>query len=327
MKPDAIPFSTWARRGIGCSSPWRSSRRPAGPRQLWDHYELPAPGPATDACAPRSCRSRPTMSGLVTVSRCATTSSSPPARCCSRWTRPVSNWPCGKPRAAVARAGRRARQPAHSHRAGSARETRNAGLGELVSQELRERVRARLDRGERHAARGGVALRQAQVALDTARLNLRRTQVHAPADGLVTNLDLRQGRLRECRPSGDGIGGCGVGLRRRLVSRRTSCRASTWATAMPRGAGRRRARRQRGEHRGRHRRSRSAQHRRQLLPSVNPRPSTGCGSRSACPVRVKLDAIPAGARLVAGQTVTVQVLGASAAPETRGRRASLGLPG
>ena len=31
------------------------------------------------------------------------------------------------------------------------------------------------------------------MALDSARLNLQRAQVRAPADGLVTNLDLRQG--------------------------------------------------------------------------------------------------------------------------------------
>jgi multidrug resistance efflux pump len=52
-----------------------------------------------------------------------------------------------------------------------------------------------------------------------------------------------------------------------------------------------------------------------LLPSVNP---TFNWVRLAqrVPVRVKLGAIPAGTRLVTGQTVTVQVLGGSGASAT-----------
>ncbi len=63
---------------------------------------------------------------------------------------------------------------------------RNAQLGTLIPQEERERTRTQLDQ-----AQNGLA--QAEVALDSARLNLQRAQVRSPVDGMVTNLDLRQG--------------------------------------------------------------------------------------------------------------------------------------
>jgi RND family efflux transporter MFP subunit len=63
---------------------------------------------------------------------------------------------------------------------------RNAALGELVAAELREQTTTRLDQLK-------AALSQASASLETARLNLARTDVRAPVNGWVTNLDLRPG--------------------------------------------------------------------------------------------------------------------------------------
>src|SRR6185503_7173962 len=46
---------------------------------------------------------------------------------------------------------------------------------------------------EMFEAQALAAVQQAQVAVDLARLNLQRTEVRAPADGYVTNLDVRVG--------------------------------------------------------------------------------------------------------------------------------------
>ncbi|WP_444813228.1 HlyD family efflux transporter periplasmic adaptor subunit [Variovorax saccharolyticus] len=63
---------------------------------------------------------------------------------------------------------------------------RNAELGDLVAVEVREQGRAKV---EQLAA----ALAQGQVAIDTARLNLSRTEVKASVRGIVTNLNLYPG--------------------------------------------------------------------------------------------------------------------------------------
>ena len=63
---------------------------------------------------------------------------------------------------------------------------RNVTLGELVPAEAREQGVTKVDQ-----LKAGLA--QAAAALDSARLNLDRTEVRAPVDGWVTNLDLRPG--------------------------------------------------------------------------------------------------------------------------------------
>ena len=63
---------------------------------------------------------------------------------------------------------------------------RNKQLNELVAQEVREQSNARVDQMQ-------AALAQTVVARDTARLNLDRTRIVAPADGYITNLDLQPG--------------------------------------------------------------------------------------------------------------------------------------
>ncbi len=325
MKPDAIPFSTWARRGIrllvtlavvaaACWAAW----------QLWDHYEL-APWTRNGRVRAEVVQVAPDVSGLVTdvavrdnqfVAAGAPLFSLDKAR----FELAVQQAEAAVAAQAVALDNQRI-LIAQAQRENN----RNAGLGELVSQELREQSRARLDQANGTLRAAEVALRQAQVALDTARLNLRRTQVHAPADGLVTNLDLRQGayasaghpvmalvdagsvyvegyfeenklprihlgdRVRVTPMDADALEGSVESIAAGIADRDRSTGAN-------------------------------------LLPSVNP---TFNWVRLAqrVPVRVKLDAIPAGTRLVTGQTVTVQVLGASAAPETAAAARRSELPG
>jgi multidrug resistance efflux pump len=63
---------------------------------------------------------------------------------------------------------------------------RNEGLGEVVSSEVREQSQARVEE-----AAGD--LQRAQADLAAAQLNLQRTLVVAPVNGVVTNLELRPG--------------------------------------------------------------------------------------------------------------------------------------
>ncbi|MGC1304189.1 MAG: HlyD family secretion protein [Caulobacteraceae bacterium] len=63
---------------------------------------------------------------------------------------------------------------------------RNDGLGELVSVEVREQSHTRVQQDR-------AALDQAVTARDTARLNLERSTVLAPVNGMITNLELRPG--------------------------------------------------------------------------------------------------------------------------------------
>lgn len=184
---------------------------------------------------------------------------------------------------------------------------RNAELGDLVSQEAREQSRLRLDQAKGALRSAEAALRQVRIALNTARLNLQRTEVRAPVSGLVTNLDLRAGthtnaghpvmalvergslyvegyfeedklpRIRvgdrvHVRPLGGGlVEGTVESIAAGIADRDRSTSAN-------------------------------------LLPSVNP---TFNWVRLAqrVPVRVRLDPLPADTRLVAGQTVTVEVIG------------------
>jgi len=182
-------------------------------------------------------------------------------------------------------------------------DARNAGLGALVSREAREQTQARVEQ-----ARAAVA--QTEVALETAQLNLERAEVRAPTDGLITNLELRQGsyataghpalalvdahsfyvegyfeetklprihlgdRVRILPMGGDELQGTVVSVAAGIADRDRSTSPN-------------------------------------LLPSVNP---TFNWVRLAqrIPVRVELDPLPEGSRLVAGQTVTVLVVEGSA---------------
>ena len=63
---------------------------------------------------------------------------------------------------------------------------RNDSLGEVVSSEVREQSRTRMEEATAELQRG-------LADLAAARLNLRRTLVVAPVNGIVTNLELRPG--------------------------------------------------------------------------------------------------------------------------------------
>jgi multidrug resistance efflux pump len=179
---------------------------------------------------------------------------------------------------------------------------RDVDLGNLISQELREQAATRVE-----AAQAAVA--QANVALDAARLNLDRAQVRAPADGLVTNLDMRTGSYAQAGHAALALVDAKsfyvegyfeetklprihVGDRVR-VTPMGGARLDGSVESIAAGIADRD-------------RSTGAN----LLPSVNP---TFNWVRLAqrIPVRIKLDPPAAGTRLVAGETVTVQVLGAA----------------
>ncbi|MCZ2497245.1 efflux RND transporter periplasmic adaptor subunit [Xylophilus sp. Kf1] len=182
---------------------------------------------------------------------------------------------------------------------------RNADLGNLVSQEVREQTRVRVDVAQAN-------LTQALVTLDGARLNLERASVRAPIDGRITNLDLRQGSYAAAgRPvlalvdtasvyvegyfEETKLPRIHIGDRVRVMPMGGTELAGTVESIAAGIAD--------------HDRSTSSN----LLPSVNP---TFNWVRLAqrVPVRVRLDPLPADTRLVAGQTVTVAVQEAAASP-------------
>lgn len=318
MKTDALPLPAWAFRSarstarllvtltIGAASCWAAW-------QLWDHYEL-APWTRNGRVRADVVQVAPDVSGLV--SEVAVRDNQSVAAGALLFAVDKARFELAEQQAEAAVAAQAA--SVGNQRiliAQAQRENdRNSGLGDLVSQEVREQSRLRLDQANGALRSAEAARRQAQVALDTARLNLRRTEVRAPTAGLVTNLDLRQGayasaghpvmalvdadsvyvegyfeenklarihlgdRVRVTPMDADAIEGTVESIAAGIADRDRSIGAN-------------------------------------LLPSVNP---TFNWVRLAqrVPVRVKLGAIPAGTRLVTGQTVTVQVLGASAASET-----------
>ena len=188
---------------------------------------------------------------------------------------------------------------------------RNDELEGLVAQEVREQSRLRVEQARGALLAAETALRQAQVALDVARLNLQRAEVRAPAAGRVTNLDLRQGAYATAgHPAlalvADGsIYVEGYFEENKLSRIRLGDRVRVTPMDAPSlegevdsiaaGIG-----------------DRDRSTGTNLLSSVNP---TFNWVRLAqrVPVRVKLDPLPANARLVVGQTVSVEVMEARAA--------------
>lgn len=176
---------------------------------------------------------------------------------------------------------------------------RNTELRELVAQEAREQ-------GESHLEQARAALAQALVNRDLAKLNLARTRVLSAVNGIVTNLDLQagtyvtaghpvmalidhdsfyaEGYFEETKLAairvGDPVSVSLMGERRALTGHVDSVAGGI-------------AERERSTSTN-------------LLPNVNP---TFNWVRLAqrIPVRVALDRVPAAIRLVAGQTVTVDV--------------------
>jgi len=183
---------------------------------------------------------------------------------------------------------------------------RNADLGDLISLEAREQSRLKVYQAKGALQAAEAALRQAQAVLNTSTLNLERTQVRAPTAGLVTNLDLRQGAYASAGHPVMALVDAGSiyvegyfeenklarihqGDRVRVTPMGAAALEGTVESIAAGIADRDR--------------STSTN----LLPSVNP---TFSWVRLAqrVPVRVKLDQTSSATRLVAGQTVTVDVL-------------------
>jgi len=177
---------------------------------------------------------------------------------------------------------------------------RNVQLRELVAQEAREQGLAKVDQIR-------AALEQAVVSRDVARLNLDRTRVVSPLSGYVTNLDLQAGTYASAGRAvlavvdrngfyvegyfeETKLGGIHVGDRARVVlmSRQEALAGRVESIAE-----------------GIFDRDRSTGS--NLLPNINP---TFNWVRLAqrIPVRIALDGVPDGVRLIAGQTATVAVL-------------------
>ena len=176
---------------------------------------------------------------------------------------------------------------------------RNSGLGDLVAQEATEQ-------GQSKVAQARAMLAQAAIARDMAQLNLTRTRVVSAVNGVATNLDLRagtyvtaghpvmalidldsfyaEGYFEENKlpgiHRGDPVGLTLMGERRVLGGHVDSFSGGIAD------------------------RDRSTAS--NLLPNVNP---TFNWVRLAqrIPVRIALDKVPDGVRLVAGQTVTIAV--------------------
>jgi RND family efflux transporter MFP subunit len=196
---------------------------------------------------------------------------------------------------------------------------RNTELHDLVAQEVREQ-------GQSHVEQLRAALAQAVVARELARLNLERTRVLSAVNGTVTNLDLQTGSYVI---AGHGVMALidqdsfyaeGYFEETKLASIQLGDPVSVSLMGQPQPlsghvdsfAG------------GIADRERSTAS--NLLTNVNP---TFNWVRLAqrIPVRVKLDPVPATIRLVAGQTVTVDVhskaaVAATAHPAGSGRSAT-----
>jgi multidrug resistance efflux pump len=177
---------------------------------------------------------------------------------------------------------------------------RNTQLDDLVSAETREQGQTRSDQAR-------AALAQAEVNRDTAKLNLDRAHVVSAVDGIVTNLDLREGAYATAAHpvmavvdsksfyvegyfEETKLPGIQLGDKVEVTLMGTRQPLPGHVESFAEGIADRD-------------RSTSAN----MLPNVNP---TFNWVRLAqrIPVRIKLDPLPQGARLVAGQTVTVQVL-------------------
>lgn len=196
-----------------------------------------------------------------------------------------------------ARASMRQQEAARDQAARDVR--RNRSLGALVAAEAVEQSQARLAQAE-------AALAQSQALLNTARLNLDRSRVVAVVDGRVTNLDLRAGDYVSAgKPvmalidaSSFYVEGYFEETKLARIHRGDPVDVTLMGNASPiQGTVESIAL-------GIADRDRSTGS--DLLPNVNP---TFNWVRLAqrIPVRVRIDKVPSGVRLVAGQTATVAV--------------------
>lgn len=320
MKTDALLFPSWGPRLarpvvrlsvtvlIVAAAGWAGW-------QLWDHYEL-APWTRNGRVRANIVQVAPDVSGVVT--NVAVQDNQPVAAGALLFSVDQARFALAREQAEAAVATQRiAIGNQRIALAQAQRESqRNADLGDLISQELREQSRLKADQAKVALQSAEAALRQAQVALDTSKLNLERTEVRAPAAGRVTNLDLRQGAYANAGHPVMALVDAGsvyvegyfeenklarihVGDRVRVTPMGSAALEGSVESIAAGIADRDR--------------STSAN----LLPSVNP---TFNWVRLAqrVPVRVKLDRTPSVAHLVSGQTVTVEILEAARMPQSRG---------
>lgn len=198
----------------------------------------------------------------------------------------------------------RAQQVAHAQALRDAK--RNRVLGQLVAAEMLEQSQTKLQQTE-------AALAQAEVQRDIARLNLERSRVLAVTDGRITNLDLRagsyvsagrgvmalidagsfyiEGYFEETKlpgiHAGDPVNVTLMGDNRQIRGHVESIALGIADRDRSTGAN--------------------------LLPNVNPS-FNWVRLAQRIPVRVTIDEVPAGVRLVAGQTATVAVGAAAPLP-------------
>jgi multidrug resistance efflux pump len=183
---------------------------------------------------------------------------------------------------------------------------RDLALGDLVATETHEQNVAKVQTAR-------AALAQAAALRDTAALNVRRTEVHASVNGIVTNLDLHPGDYLApgaqamALVDGDSIRVEGYFEETKLRHIRIGEKARIRLMGDDRdleghvdsiAAGI--ADDQRGDSRN-------------LLPTVQP---TFAWVRLAqrIPVRIHIDRMPADTRLIAGRTATITILPDNAAP-------------
>jgi len=177
---------------------------------------------------------------------------------------------------------------------------RDRALGDLVATEALETDDAKVQTSL-------AALREAQAALATARLNLDRTAVHSSVGGYVTNLSLRPGDFLS--PGSQGLAVIDLDsirveayleetkLRHVQIGDRARIRLMGDAEdiighvqSISRGI----ADDQRGDSSN-------------LLPTVNPT-FTWVRLAQRIPVRIHVDHMPAGTRLIIGRTATVTII-------------------
>ena len=260
--------------------------------QLWVYYWR-RPGPATGACAPTWCRWRPTCPA-----------SSP--RCAVRDNQRVAKgdllFRIDRERYRLALA--QAEAAVGNRQAGLAQANRDAERYRrldvtAISQAQREQAQSIADQAI-------AAVQQTQADRDLAQLNLDRTEVRAPVNGIVTNLDLQvgdyvaAGRAVIAVVDTDSFHVDGYFEETKLARIRPGDRATVYLI----GAGPALDGHVEGIASAIVDRERSSSP--DLLANVNP---TFAWVRLAqrIPVRIAIDRVPPGIQLIAGRTATVVI--------------------
>jgi multidrug resistance efflux pump len=195
----------------------------------------------------------------------------------------------------------------------SREDVRNNKLGDLAPAETVEQGRARVAQLQASLGQLRAAVAQAVAARDTARLNLARTTVYAPVDGVAANVELRPGDyLAAGRPAFGIVDAASLHVDGYFEETKLArIRIGDKATVQLMGDGRRLDGHVESIAPGIEDRERGPSG--NLLPNVNP---TFSWVRLAqrIPVRIRLDRPPADLRLIAGRTATVVVHPSAPAP-------------